>query len=202
MNISKPILFLIAFLAITNLLMGQDAPQQKEKLSLEAGSIESQFDYVIKKSNRYETYKVVKIDWLNKLKGNVSDSLSVARNNLQNSEEVVNNQKTEIASLKLKLQQLGDKFEMVTTEKNSISLFGKLVQKSTYNSIMWTIAAILLAAMLFFLLLFKRSNAITVKTKLSLKDTQDEFDAHRKRALEREQKLARKLHDVLYKDRK
>lgn len=202
MNISRTILFLIAFLTISSFVMGQDSPEPKIKPSLDAGTIESQFDYVIKKSNRYETYKVVKIDWLNKLKANVADSISVARKNLQESQNVVADQKEEISSLKAKLKQVGDNLEFVTIEKNSISFFGKLIEKSTYNSIMWSIAAILLALMLFFLLLFKRSNAITVKTKLSLKDTQDEFDAHRKRALEREQKLARKLHDVLYKDRK
>lgn len=202
MKITRLFLLLIAFSVLSNILVGQSAQPPVVKPSLEHGTIESQFDYLFNKSNQYEAYKIVKIEWLNKFKSNVVDSLEEAHRNFTESQGVVKEQNKEISSLKLELQQVGEKFESVTNEKDSISLFGKFVYKSTYNSIMWTIVVILFSLMLFFLLLFKRSNVITVKTKVLLKDTQDEFDAHRKRALEREQKLARKLHDALYKDRK
>jgi len=41
--------------------------------------------------------------------------------------------------------------------------------------------------------MYKRSNTITVKTKETLASTQEEFERHRKWALEKEQKLSREL---------
>ncbi|MFA8435127.1 MAG: tRNA (guanine-N1)-methyltransferase [Marinifilaceae bacterium] len=166
------------------------------KLSLDSGTVSSQFDYVIKKSNRYEDYKVVKIHWLNKLKANVSDTLNLADKNLQKAEDKIATQTNEINSLKEQLMEVKDQLAKVSKEKNSVAFFGILMEKSAYNALMWTIAGGLLALAIICFLLFKRSNAVTVSTKQSLEDTREEFDKHRKWALEREQTLARELHKL------
>jgi hypothetical protein len=50
-------------------------------------------------------------------------------------------------------------------------------------------------------LLFKRSNVVTVETKQTLEEVREEFDTHRKNALVREQKLARRLQDEVIKNK-
>ncbi len=49
---------------------------------------------------------------------------------------------------------------------------------------------------------FKQSNSITKDIKNRLKETEEEFDNHRKVALEREQKVRRQLQDELNKQKK
>ena len=70
----------IAFLTC-NLHFAQQSAQQEE-LSLDSGSIESQFEYLYKKSGNYNAegkrYEVVRIINLDKLKKNVLDSVNAS----------------------------------------------------------------------------------------------------------------------------
>jgi hypothetical protein len=51
----------------------------------------------------------------------------------------------------------------------------------------------------FFIYKFNSSNVLTTEAKKSFQELQQEFDAHKKTAREREQKLARQLQDELNK---
>ena len=75
------------------------------------------------------------------------------------------------------------------------------MSKSTYNLFIWSLVGglIILTALSF--LLFKRSHLVTKETKVRLDEVREEFDSHRKNALIREQKLARKLQDEVNKNR-
>jgi len=204
MKITKLLLLLITGLFISFSAMSQEeqnAETQKEevqkpevKASLDGGTIKSQFEYMVNKSNRYEVYRVVKIEWLNKMKANVADSLNLAGKNLQEAKNTISTQSNEISSLKSELQKVNDQLNQETKEKNSISFLGMLMKKSAYNGLMWTIVGGLLLLAFVSFGLFKRSNSVTIETRQSLKDTQEEFEKHRKWALDREQKLARELH--------
>ncbi len=68
--------------------------------------------------------------------------------------------------------------------------------------LMWTAIGILLLLLIIFIIRFKASNAITVKAKENLATMQDEFEEHRKRSIEREQKLRRELQDEINKQRR
>lgn len=60
---------------------------------------------------------------------------------------------------------------------------------------MWSVIAVLFALLLFFIYRFKNSNAVTITTKESLENLENEFKEHRTFALEREQKVMRQLQD-------
>lgn len=171
------------------------------KAYLDNGTIKEQFDYMMTKSNRYEDKKIIKITSLNKFQSNVSDSLNLVKKKLLDSKLVVNSQNTELSSLKNELQTAKDQLEETVKSKDSMGLLGMQLTKSTYNTIMWALILIslLVAGICFFL--FKRSNVVTVETKETLEDVREEFDTHRKNALVREQKLARKLQDEVIKNK-
>ena len=76
-----------------------------------------------------------------------------------------------------------------------------LMSKTSYNILLWSIIGGLLAFLLFFIYKFKNSNAVTKQAKLSLAETEEEFEEHRKRALEREQKVMRRLQDEINKQK-
>lgn len=187
---------LVALLFSQNVLM---QAQETETSGLDGGNLDSQFDYIIKKSNTYEAFQVVKRTWLYKVKSNTLDSVKALRDNIVALENNVQEQQKEINVLKSSLQDTNSKLEIASTEKDSFGFIGMRWTKGTYSSMVWTIILILILALLVMIFLFKRSNAITVKTKESLHDKQEEFDAHRKWALEREQTLARDLNKLKQK---
>lgn len=66
---------------------------------------------------------------------------------------------------------------------------------------MWSIIGGLFVLLLFFIYKFKNSNAVTKQAKKSLEETEEEFEEHRKIALEREQKVRRQLQDEINKQK-
>lgn len=198
MNFNK-LAVLLLFLLNISLLSAQVKP--KDKLSLNKGTIDDQFEYVITKSNRYQEYKVVKTTWLYALKAHTLDSLKAVKKHLADTKLLVNNQDKEIQVLKTNLTDTNSTLSQTNLEKDSMSLFGMLMSKTSYNILLWSIIGGLLAFLLFFIYKFKNSNAITKQARLSLAETEEEFEEHRKRALEREQKVMRRLQDEINKQK-
>ena len=202
MNLTKTTLFLL--LAFFTIQIQAQTADADEKLSLDSGSIESQFEYLTKKSNgwkdeRGQRYEVIRIQWIAKLKGNTLDSLKAVHKTLNDTKNVVSKQNEEISKLKTSLSSTQGTLDQTNTEKDSMSLFGMQMSKSGYNGLMWSIIAGLLALTLFFMYRFKSSNTITKEAQKSLSETEEEFEDHRRIALEREQKVRRQLQDEINK---
>lgn len=162
-------------------------------------SIEGQFDYLFKRSNRYEDYKVMRMTSYEALKQNSLDSIKVYSDQIS-----ILNQK--ISELNTKIENQASEIEKVTTEldetklkQDSMGFLGLLVSKEAYNTIMWGIVVclLILAGVLFSL--FKKGHAVVKATKKRLDEIQNDLENHRKNALVREQKLARELMDVKLK---
>ena len=107
-----------------------------------------------------------------------------------------------IASLNKQLDDTKSSLNSVTEEKDSISLLGAMVSKSTYNFVLWTIIAGLMLLLLLFIYRFRNSNYLTQEAKTKLADLEIEYENHRRRALEREQKISRQLQDEINKYKK
>jgi hypothetical protein len=67
--------------------------------------------------------------------------------------------------------------------------------KSSYRVISWTLILSLLGGLLFFIFKFRNSNFLTQQAKSALEEMEQEFEQHRRWALDREQKLSRELLD-------
>lgn len=175
---------------------------QATKKFTDTGSVNEQFDHLIKNSNRYQEYKVVNTTWLYKLKKNVSDSLSANKEELISTYGTINSQKKSIDSLKLAVNTSEASITNLSGQIESISLLGIQFKKETFKIILFSIIAILTIFLFVFISKFKQSNNITVQAKQDFKELDDEFEAHRKKALEREQKVRRQLQDELNKQKK
>ncbi len=70
----KNLLFILLTLFLTMTVTAQNSTVTPG--SLDAGSIESQYDFLVKKSNNYQQYKVVRKDFLTKFYKNIADSLA------------------------------------------------------------------------------------------------------------------------------
>ena len=175
---------------------------QKNKKFIDTGSVKNQFDYLIEKSNRFQDYKVVKINWLNKLKLNVIDSISASKKEISSTYKTINSQKSKIDSLNITLSNSGNTITDLNTIIQSISFLGIQFNKGFFKTMMISIIGTLAIILLFFITQFKRSNTITSNTKLTLKEVEEEYEDYRKKALEREQKVMRRLQDELNKQKK
>jgi len=179
-----------------------DAQENNIKQTIDSGTIENQFDYLINKSNRYQEYKVVRRVWLDRLKKAVDDSLNVIQIELKNTKITLSKKEVEINRLSDSLNDSKKNVALLNNEKDSIRFFGTLISKPLYNSILWSIIIVLLIFLLFYILRFNRSNKITKYSNGKFNELEKEFEEHRQRSLEREQQLRRKLQDELNKQKK
>jgi tetrahydromethanopterin S-methyltransferase subunit B len=182
------------------------AQQESEEPSLDGGTIESQFEFLYKKSGNYNAegrrYEVVRKLQLDKLRGNVLDSLSSFRKEILELNAVISRQEGTIEDLNTKLDNTTSQLTEVTGEKDSMSFFGAQISKITYNLILWTIIGALFLLLLLFLYKFRRSNVLTQEAKVKLADLEAEYEEHRRKALEREQRISRQLQDEINKYKK
>jgi hypothetical protein len=203
------ILLIVLTLLSFNLQFAQEVEEdenQEVDATLESGSIGGQFEFLAKKSGNYRAdgvrYEVVKINSLEKLRDNVLDTLnSINKKTIVLKTEIAEN-KSNIIELNKKLAETSSNLISVTEEKDSMSIFGIFVSKTTYSTILWTMIAGLLLLLLFFIYKFRTSNMLTQEAKTSLSDLEIEYEDHRRRALEREQKISRKYQDELNKNKK
>ncbi len=199
MKVLKLIFSLSLILIISMPSFAQDEQTETPKPSLNNGTIESQFDYLYRKSSSYQEYKVVKKTFYYKIKANVMDSLGELKKDLNDTKRLVETQNVEINKLKSDLKITNDNLTGVTKEKDSIKFLGIPMTKIAYNSLLWTIILGLVILLVFFIFRFKTSNSITKLAKSQLVDTENEFDSYKVTALEREQKVRRELQDELNK---
>ncbi|MEZ4802908.1 MAG: tRNA (guanine-N1)-methyltransferase [Gelidibacter sp.] len=182
----------------------QETPDQtdEDKLSLTEGSISNQFEYIIQKSYSYQEFKNVKKAWLYELKAHTLDSLKAIQVDLTNTQKVVDSLNQEIVALKSNLSETKSNLSSTIEEKDNMALFGMPMSKSSYSAIMWSIIGVLFALLLLFIYKFRNSNAVTSQSKKALSEIEEEFEEHRRNALEREQIVRRQLQDELNKQKK
>ncbi|MFO7656122.1 MAG: hypothetical protein R6W78_03580 [Bacteroidales bacterium] len=199
----KQSLVLLSVFIAGNLISQSIYSQETQpKLSLNEGPIENRFNYVIKNASDYEDSKVVKSWWLYRLKSSVLDSLKSLKDSINDAQLIITGKDFQIDSLKSDIQVANEKLSNAVDAKNSLTLLGINLSKTLYNTILWTIIAGLFFVLVIFIVLFKRSNHVTRISKSDLAELKDEFEAFRKRALEREQQIARELYDEVRKYKK
>ncbi len=165
-------------------------------------TLEGQFVDVIDKSNNYQEYKVIKKSKLNRLRKNILDSVTALETIIDETKAEVLQQENQIATLTNNLKTTQGDLATSKEKENGIEFFGILTNKSTYNTIMWSIIGILLLGLSFFIYKFRNSNSITRAARQKLAETETEFESHRQRTLEQQQQLRRKLQDEINKNKK
>ncbi|MBT8284635.1 MAG: tRNA (guanine-N1)-methyltransferase [Flavobacteriaceae bacterium] len=196
----------IAFTLLSGIQVYSQTGDSAPEPSLDGGTINSQFEYIYQKSGNYRAdgkrYEVVRTLNLDKLRQNVNDTINAANQKASQLQQVITSQENTIASLNSKLEETTKNLTAVTEEKDSMSLLGAQVSKATYNVTLWTLILGLFLLLLLFIFKFRQSNVLTQEAKSNLADLETEYEDHRRRALEREQRISRQLQDEINKYRK
>ena len=195
-------LFVLFFLLMSVFSQSQNPKRQALiNESLKNDNIKTQFMVLREKSPSYQNFKNIRLVYFNKLKSNVLDTLNSFNNKLKTANSKIDEQHTKIEKLNASIQEIKGNLSSVTEEKDSINFFGIKTNKATYNTALWSIISVLLLTTLFFLFRYKSSNKLTKDAKTAFKEVEDEYEIHRKKSLEREQVLRRKLQDEINKQR-
>ncbi|NER15791.1 tRNA (guanine-N1)-methyltransferase [Spongiivirga citrea] len=192
------LLILFVFISFSSGLRAQTAPVEG---SLDGGTIDSQLTWLLKKSPNYQEYEMIKRFMALKMKQNVLDTLKVMRASINEGKNTITAQQTQIDNLKIELGNTNQNLEQTTKEKNSMSFLGILMNKAAYNALLWGIITALVGLLVWFIYKFRNSNLVTQQARAKLSEVEEEFEAHRSRALEREQKVRRQLQDEINKQK-
>ncbi len=185
------VLLLIIFLYINHANGQATTAAQKPVFN---GTIEEQFDVLIKNSFPYENFKNIR-DNLPRFRKNTLDSLNALQNQIIEQKTRTESQKATIDSLQISLSSMKE----TISQRDNISFLGMSIEKGTYNLIVWSIIIVLALLLLFFIQRYKSNFQIAKESKNAADEIREEFEQHRKKAMEREQKLKRDLQDELNK---
>jgi hypothetical protein len=184
---NKPGMRFIAVVAIVVFVYNKGIGQTPIPEILSAGTITEQMKYIEEKTIIYENYRAIREDMFQKIKNNSVDSLIKYKSKIREFVVQTASLNNEIDSLKIKLDSAREEIVKLSDTKNSISVLGIEINKTSYNSAMWTIVAVLIVMLSLGFLIFKRDHRVTVDTKKELKALMIEFEAYRQKTrIERE----------------
>ena len=173
----------------------------------EDNSIEGQFDRIYRTSTTFrppgtgKKYKVIDLVKYQSLKTNILDSIKNSKKIISEKENLLTSERSNLQKLNASLNKTKVKLDAALQKENTISLLGVQLDKVTYNLILWFIIITLAICLSFFVFKFTRSNVLTKTAQENLTSVEEEFEDHRKKSIEREQKLRRQLQDEINKHR-
>src|SRR5690606_24734314 len=166
---------------------------------LTSGTIDSQFIYLYAISKTQDGIEHVRQANLEQIRKNVTDSIKALSQQIAELRAKDEGQQVAMEAMSDSLMQARNALQIAQQEKDSFSFLGISMKKSTYSLIMWGFVLLLAIALIFYIYKYNQSRVVTVDTKKAIEELQEEFDHHRKKAMEKEQKLKRQLQDELNK---
>ena len=164
--------------------------------------LNTQYQLMVDESNRYEQYKVIRSVWLAAFATNLSDSLVAAAEEVVELQSTIDDQSNTLAQREEEIAQLNAQIDQLNVEKDGISFLGVRLSKGAYNTIVWTLIAALLAGMIFFLGRGRYALSVAKDARTKNEQLTTDLEQARKRRLEVEQDLRRKLQDERNKNSK
>lgn len=159
-------------------------------------NIVSDFDSLVKSSNNYQQYKVIKKASLNAFRKDLTSTSDSLTSKILNLEDKIKNFEVETKDLSKQIKDTNAELDTLKAAKDEISLLGLNMTKSSYTILVWSIILVLIVILLFLLAKYRNRNSITQELKENLKNTNTEFEQYRHRAIEKQQKLGRELLDA------
>ncbi|WP_435264111.1 hypothetical protein [Tenacibaculum sp. nBUS_03] len=186
----------LLFFTLTNVAVSQNSSQKPA-----INSIKKQFETLYKKSGSYQKYKVIEKTLFNALQRRTVDTIKNLKSTIASKQDLINIQNKKLVSLENQISSLNDNLTKSSEKEDQISFLGVNLTKSNYNLIVWGIIFITLSLLIYFIYRFKNSNIITKDTLNSFDEIEQEFEQYKKKTIEKEQQLRRKLQDEINKQR-
>jgi preprotein translocase subunit SecF len=172
-----------------------------QETAVEDISINGQFETILRTSTNYQGYKVINKEKFLQLKQNVLESIKTSQNLVIQKNRLIKAEQQTSKRTQSLLNKTQLELSATLLKEDSISFFGMQLSKVSYSIILWTLILSLLSALIYVILIFLKNNILTKEAKNNLLIVEKELERHTKNAIDREQKLRRKLQDEINKQR-
>ena len=156
--------------------------------------LDQQFEVFKNNVNFWNGSYFMKPEQINQFHNAIMDSVGLLENNISDSKSRIKTLQQELAENSTQTNELQAQLDESIKHQNSITVFGLYIEKTTYAIILYSIIVGLLVVTGVVFMLFKRSNSITVRTKKEYEELKEEFETHKKNALDRYTKMNMELH--------
>ena len=161
------------------------------------GNLRTELTDIMTTAESYEEYKVIKTSKLLNFKSVMVDSISDYQKQIKNLEMNAVESEAEVKSLTMELEMIKEKLEVSESENASIGFLGLSVNKGLYNSLVWTVIALLSAVILVIYTRIKHVCAVVKRVKSAYSKIVDEYRNQRFQATEKQMMLKRELQTAL-----
>ncbi|MEX6627142.1 hypothetical protein PG913_10770 [Tenacibaculum pacificus] len=194
------ILRILLLILITQQISAQKRLSKTQVDSL-PNTIENQFTKVYRLSNNWQEYKLIKRTNFISFQKNILDSVVAIKKDVVAKQLQLDLQLKNTNTLKEEINSLKNNLSVSVQKEDAISIGGFYLDKTTYNTILWSIISGLLIGLAFFIFKFNSSNSVTKETKNLLVGIENEFEQYKRNSIDKEQKLRRQLQDEINKQR-
>jgi hypothetical protein len=177
------------------------AASYAQEASFNQHTIRSQFDYILENSESYKGLKIVKTKWLVSLRESMVNSYSETESQLLDTKSLVNTQEAEIDQLKLKLKETNALLSVYANSGSTVTFLGMTINKNVFTALVILFFLSSGLSLAFYAIRFQKANTIAQHSKNVLSDLEQEYQEHKQRAMEREQKISRQLLDEINKQK-
>jgi len=161
----------------------------------DTASLRVQYDGMLEVSNRFQTFKVVRQNFLDAFIRNVIDSIAVYTNEIGQLKDSISSQASKIDEQAAAIGARDGRINSLAGDRDSISLLGTQLSKTAYNVVMWLAILLLLAALLFAIVRMRLAVSSSREARQANEKISAELEASRKSRLKVEQDLRRQLQD-------
>lgn len=167
--------------------------QQKLQSNL---PLQTQFQVLLSQSRSQDTdFKLIRKSNIEIIQKNVADSITKYTKEIATLKSNSSSSVQQLQSLKDSVQMLSENLQVEQQKTDSISFLGMDFAKPTYHTLVWSIIGVLGLGFIIVLASFRKAKIDAVEHQKTAEEAQNEFQAHKKKALETEQKLKRQLLD-------
>lgn len=146
---------------------------------LSTATIKDQILYVEDHTRIYENFRAIREDIYQKLNRNILDTVTAEKNKVAELKNLTAALNGRTDSLNVLLASTREQLNEVTATKNKIRVLGLEINKTAYNTIMWTLLGAILLLMVIGFLIFRRNLVVLLRTEKDLKELKEEFEAYR-----------------------
>lgn len=130
---------------------------------------------------------------LNEFYSALRDSIGVYEKQVFKSEDELNEIKSRLDLKEKETEEIQSKLDRSVALEDSIVLLGVDIKKNFYSTAMFTLILLLVIVCALLIILFKRNKMITRNTKKDYEELKEEYEVHKKNALDRYVKINNEL---------
>lgn len=145
------------------------------------GTISEQLNQLEDRTRIYENFRAIREDIFQQVVKNINDTLASTNKKTNSYKEQIAALNNRIDSINKALEATKTSFQEIEETKNSISVLGININKTVYNTVMWSIIGVALLLLIIGYFIFKKNLETTSRSKTELADLQKEFEDYKQK---------------------